>query len=178
MRSIQWNQIDPLMQVGNLVSSQSVRLRLLQTLAVCASLCVCLSSFYGLHINYYGSDFDETWWKCWNLDPIDCTEYKFYKNRFSDNFIMTPFLIFFFFFFTKGQNSAAKGNLTTTIYPNGNRAYNEWRLDAQHCRWLHRASNNTVKWAQWVFTWRTNVVGDHIAQGLTGWNKCRECRHQ
>ena len=39
---------------------------------MCVCLSVCLSRFYGLYLGYYGSDFDETWWKCWNLDPIDC----------------------------------------------------------------------------------------------------------
>ena len=43
---------------------------------------------------------------------------KFHKNRLSDD-SMLSFLIFFFFFcsFAKGENSMAKGNLTTTAYP-------------------------------------------------------------
>ena len=28
------------------------------------SACVCLSCFYGLYLAYYGSDFDQSWWKC------------------------------------------------------------------------------------------------------------------
>ena len=33
----------------------------------------------------YGSDFDETWWECWNLGPIDCN--KFHNTCFSDDVI-------------------------------------------------------------------------------------------
>ena len=29
-------------------------------------------AFYGLYLAYYGSDVDQTWWKCWNFNPIDC----------------------------------------------------------------------------------------------------------
>ena len=43
----------------NILSSQSVDCRLLQTLSVCLS--VCLSRFYGIYLAYYGSNFDQTW---------------------------------------------------------------------------------------------------------------------
>ena len=38
-------------------------------LSVC--LCVCLSRFYGLLSRLLWVGFDETWWKCWTLGPID-----------------------------------------------------------------------------------------------------------
>ena len=40
--------------------------------SVCLS--VCLSRFYGLYLGYYGLDFDQTWWECWNFGPIDCVK--------------------------------------------------------------------------------------------------------
>ena len=47
---------------------------LLQTLSVCVCVClyVNLSRFYGLYLAYYESDFDQTWWKCWNFGLINC----------------------------------------------------------------------------------------------------------
>ena len=58
------------------LSSQSGRLWLLPTLSVslCVCVSVCLSRFYGLYLGYYGLDFDQTWWECWNLGPIDCVK--------------------------------------------------------------------------------------------------------
>ena len=45
---------------------------------VCIYMCVCLfvslSRIYGLYLAYYESDFDQTWCKCWNFDPIDRTK--------------------------------------------------------------------------------------------------------
>ena len=57
-----------------ILSSQSGRLWLLPTVSVCLSvrLSVNLSRFYGLYFGCYGLDFDQTWWECWNLGPIDC----------------------------------------------------------------------------------------------------------
>ena len=45
-------------------------------LCVCVCICVsvCLSRFYGLYLGYYGLDFDQTWWECWNFGPIDCVK--------------------------------------------------------------------------------------------------------
>ena len=37
-------------------------------------LCVCLSHFYGFYLGYYGLDFNQTSWECWNLGPIDCVK--------------------------------------------------------------------------------------------------------
>ena len=31
------------------------------------SMCICAPRIYGLHLNYYESDFDQTQWKCLNL---------------------------------------------------------------------------------------------------------------
>ena len=46
-------------------------------LAVCqsaVSLSVCVSRFYGLFLGYNGSNFDETWWKCWTWYSIDFSQ--------------------------------------------------------------------------------------------------------
>ena len=40
-------------------------------ISLCVCLYVCLSRFYGLYFMYYRLDFDQTWWKCWNLGPIN-----------------------------------------------------------------------------------------------------------
>ena len=53
-----------LLQCWVYLSSQSGRLWLLPTLSVC------LSHFYGLCLGYYGLDFNQTWWECWNWGPI------------------------------------------------------------------------------------------------------------
>ena len=47
-------------------------------ISVCVSVCqsMWLSHFYGLYLTYYGSDFDQTWWKCWNFGLIDCIKGK------------------------------------------------------------------------------------------------------
>ena len=69
-------------------------------------LCVCVSRFYDLNLDFYRSDFDETWWKCWNIAPIDCI--KFQKKIGS---VMTSLWHYSWFFsFAKGQDSAEKGN--------------------------------------------------------------------
>ena len=44
---------------------------------------------------------------------------KFHKNRFSDDVIMTVYLISLGFF-AKGENSVTKGNLAKTFYPTWN----------------------------------------------------------
>ena len=49
-----------------------LRLKIL-SVCVCVCLPVCLSRFYGLCLGYYRSDFEQPWWKCLNLEPIDCT---------------------------------------------------------------------------------------------------------
>ena len=45
-------------------------------LSVCAFVYLsdCLSRSYGMYLGYFEFDYDEIWWKCWNLDPypIDC----------------------------------------------------------------------------------------------------------
>ena len=43
-------------------------------LSVCLCVCVYLSRFYGLYLGYFGLDFDQTWWECLNLGPIDCVK--------------------------------------------------------------------------------------------------------
>ena len=40
-------------------------------MSVCLSVCPNLMA-YKLYLGYYKSDFKETWWIYWNLDPIDC----------------------------------------------------------------------------------------------------------
>ena len=35
-------------------------------ICVCVCLVCHLSCFYPLYLAYYGSDFDQSWWKCWN----------------------------------------------------------------------------------------------------------------
>ena len=59
----------------NILSSQSKYLWLLFYLSVR------LSRFYGFYLGYYGSYFDETWRKCWNLRPIDSIKISFKKKK-------------------------------------------------------------------------------------------------
>ena len=33
---------------------------------------ICLSCYQSLYLGNYELDLNETWWKCWNLGPIDC----------------------------------------------------------------------------------------------------------
>ena len=69
--------------------------KLYSTIYICVCVCVYLSisvwlsRFYGLYLGYYGSEFDETWWNCWNLGPIDCTKilYSVEWWRYPDLFL-------------------------------------------------------------------------------------------
>ena len=86
---------------------------LLQTLSLCVSLsvctCVCLSRFYRLHLATYGSDFDQTWWKCWNFGSIDCIKIS-WKLVLSWGNTMMSFLIFKVI--SKGNNSVQRETIT------------------------------------------------------------------
>ena len=120
-------------------------------------LCLSVSRFYGLYHSWYGSDFDETWWKYWNLR-------NFHENRFSDDVI--TFFFFFGCFFAKGQKSAAKGNITTT-------ALLSLTMLITHSVCLtwnqeHSASVNST----------CSVAGQRIVRASTCWNECSECRRQ
>ena len=80
-------------KIGYISNQRDTSLWLPETF-ICLSVClpVLLSRIYGSFLDYYGSNFDETWWKCWDLCTIDCNEI-FNKNRFSDDITMTSFLI-------------------------------------------------------------------------------------
>ena len=57
-----------------ILSSQSFYDSRNDYLSLCLSVppFVCLSCYQSLYLGNYELDFDETWWKCWNLGPIDC----------------------------------------------------------------------------------------------------------
>ena len=63
-------------------------------LSVCVCVSVCLSRFHSLYLAYYGLDFNQTWWTCWNFSPYWLYQ-NFIKNRFSVDVIMTSFLFYF-----------------------------------------------------------------------------------
>ena len=60
---------------------------------------VSLFCFESLYLSNCGLDFDESWWKCWNLGPIDF--------MFSDDVIMASFLIVWLY--CKGREFCGKG---------------------------------------------------------------------
>ena len=65
------NGMDPRLKVIFIVT---VFLWLQKRLSVTLSVClfVCLSCYQSLYLSNYELDLNETWWKCWNLGPIDC----------------------------------------------------------------------------------------------------------
>ena len=135
-------------------------------------LSMCLSLLNGFYLSYYELDFDETWWKCWNLGPMIVL--KFHKNRFSDDVIKMTSL--WRHSFAKGENSVAKGNLTTIVYSTLNWASSanvdltcsveeerlarandiekrvQRMLTWQRCKWAHSMSIIVVKRAQRVIS--------------------------
>ena len=80
-------------------------------ICLCVYLTYCLFvRFYGSHLFYCRSDFDETWWKCWRLGLINCTKFS-YK---SINWWRHYDVIFSFCIFAKGHNSFVQGKATAT----------------------------------------------------------------
>ena len=69
---------------------------------ICVCMCVSVSRLNSLlvYLNYFGLNFDETWWRFWNLIR-SCWWYW--------NFNL-DFCLFVYCYFVKGQNSMLKGN--------------------------------------------------------------------
>ena len=71
-----------------------------------------LSCFYGLYLSYYGLDFDKL------VEELKLKSDWFYskvhKNQYSNDIIITSFLIFCYY--AKWQHSATNRYLSTTIH--------------------------------------------------------------
>ena len=91
---------------------------------VCLSLCLSVL-LLSLYLGNYKFDFDETWWKSWNLGPIDCIKISEKSIEWWRHYDV---IYDIFDYNAKGENSLAKGDLTTTVYPSVNLT---WRLQVR-----------------------------------------------
>ena len=71
------------------------------SLVLCMFVCVCVYTLLQLVSRLPGLDFDETWWKSWKLNLIDCKTISLKRYSVMTSFVSLIFLSFLPFYFQR-----------------------------------------------------------------------------